>query len=141
MTINELAEIVCKIVEDKDRIKKAEMENSSICGRKSNYKCGLYFLYNKNDEVVYIGKSGNGKETSLYDRIKGHGNGAHNKKDWYSDVEYGKFHKFEKLNNKQLQIIERLAIYNMGQPKYNDKLISEADINTISNSILSHYQK
>jgi excinuclease UvrABC nuclease subunit len=56
------------------------MENYSFCGRNTKYKSGIYFLYNNKNEVIYVGKVGNGEYTSLYDRMVGHGSGSHNKK-------------------------------------------------------------
>lgn len=86
MKKDELTKLICAIVIDTSPIKK-----SSFCGRNTAYKQGLYFLYNNSDDVIYIGMLGDGDSTSLYDRMVGHGTGAHSKESWYPDVVYGKF--------------------------------------------------
>lgn len=99
-----------------------------------NYKTsknGIYFLYDDKDVVIYIGKVGNGKQTSFYHRMYGHGNGAHFKKGWFSEVKKFRFKSFQKLKNNELRQIERLMIYAKNQPIYNDIIISENDFEAI----------
>ena len=90
-------------------------------------------MYNKDNKIIYVGKVGNGKGTSLYHRIKGNSNAAHCKKSWYAKVEYGKFHRFENLNNSQLEIVERICIqFNKNVDNYNDKVFDQNDLDGIS---------
>lgn len=86
----------------------------------SNYKNGLYFIYNSNDEIIYVGCISNEKTSSLYMRIIGNGKSAHVNKDWWKHANHIKFHKFEDYNKTQLFIAERLAIHKTNQPPYND---------------------
>lgn len=124
MKREELIKVICAEVLKESNISKSDMENSNKCGSKTNYVCGLYFLYNDFDEIIYIGMVGNGPNTSLYHRMKGHGSGSHAVKDsrWYSYVKYGKFHQFKGMTDRELEQIERLAIAGMNQPVYNDKV-------------------
>ena len=118
---------------------KKDMEDSSICGRKSNYKNGLYFLYDKQNQIIYIGQVGSTDDTSLYDRMIGHGDGSHSKKDkrWYNLVEYGRFHQFINLTKQELNHIERLAISCMNQAIYNDGIdVTQTAIDNILKKIL-----
>ena len=97
----------------------------------SNKKNGIYFLYNQNNEVIYVGKVGNGRFTSFYRRLYGHGSGAHNRKDWFKEVKNFRFKSFCKLNDKQLNQIERLMIFAKNQPAYNDCYITEEEVSQI----------
>lgn len=128
--------ICSAVIQDVD-ISKNDMENSSICGRNTNYKSGIYFLYNDKNEVVYVGRVSNRENTSLYYRIVGHGSGSHKTKNsrWYNEVKKGKFHTFNGLDNEELKKIERLAIFGMNQPKYNDVDITNKDIESLLKKI------
>ena len=97
--------------------------NSKSYGTKTNFKLGLYYLYDKNDEIIYIGKVGSGGRTSFYSRMIGHGNGAHIKQKWYKEVVKCKFHRFDNFNDSEIELLERLAIQKH-QPKHNDKDLS-----------------
>ena len=125
-----------KIVE-----KKIESENINTKDKKyieKNYKQaknGIYFLYDKNEKVIYVGKVGNGKSTSFYDRMYGHGNGAHCNKTWFNEVKKFKFKSFPNLEDDELIKIERLMIYAKKQPIYNYIIKSEQDFITISKKI------
>lgn len=133
----ELMHIICSKVIKERKIMKEEMHDRSKCGGK-DFKCGLYFLYDANDQLIYIGQISNKDNTSLYHRMVGHGDGSHSKKDsrWYSKVAYGKFHQFKGLSQKQLNQIERLAISGMNQPIYNDGIdITQKAIDGIASKI------
>ena len=125
-----------KIVEEKiesENINKKDKEDI-----KKNYKQaknGIYFLYDKNEKVIYVGKVGNGENTSFYDRMYGHGGGAHCNKSWFKEVEKFKFKSFPNLEDDELIKIERLMIYAKNQPIYNDVIISQDDFITILNKI------
>jgi hypothetical protein len=136
MQRTELIQIICSKVTNEKTISKKEMENSEFCGRESIYKKGLYFLYNFQNEVIYVGKIGEGSCTSLYDRMVGQGEGAHNKENWYKYVSYGKFHPFD-VSEDELKIIERLAIFGMGQPIYNDEDTAQTDIDKLCKDLTS----
>lgn len=115
-----------KLVKSEEFIKKENI--SSALHSTTEYKQGLYYLYNEKNEIIYIGKAGTGNGTSFYDRMIGHGSGAHNKQVWYAKVDKCKFHRFEKFNDSEIELLERLAIQKH-QPKYNDKNLSEEVIN------------
>lgn len=106
---------ICFAVICEDIISKNDMENRSICGPSTDYKSGIYFLYDNENEVIYVGMVGNAPNTSLYDRMCGHGSGSHKMKEsrWYSEVIFGRFHKFDNLDDCELRKIERLAIFGM----------------------------
>ena len=83
-------------------------------------KNGIYFLYNDNDKVIYVGYAGNGDSTSFFHRMYGHGNSAHDKEYWFSECKKYRFCSFPHMRNEDLRVIERLMIFKKGQPKYND---------------------
>lgn len=135
MKKDELIKVICAAVLKEPNLTKAEMESSPKCGRTTLYKGGLYFLYDDQDEIIYIGKIGDTSETSLYDRVFGHTSGSHRVQDsrWYPFVKYGKFHRFSGLNDDELYIIERLAIAGMNHPIYNDrKDVTQAVVDAIA---------
>ncbi len=119
---------LCEKILGEDDISKPDLESSEFCGRGTNYKKGIYFLFNKNDQVIYVGHIKDQKSTSLYDRIKGHGSGSHSNSYWYTEVEKGKFLRFNNLTNEELLLIERLSIFGMNQPIFNDKDTSEKNL-------------
>lgn len=131
MTRKELAQKICDIVNNSKELKVTDMENRKKCNTDS-YKSGLYFLYNSKNKCIYIGKVGNGETASLYMRMKGNGEKSHKKKNkrWYPLVSYGKWHKFN-VSDSDLETIERLAIYGMEQPIYNDKDTDQDTVNLI----------
>ena len=86
-----------------------------------NGKNGIYFLYNTENNIVYVGLAGNGKYTSFYHRMYGHGNSAHNKEPWFhNECKKYRFYRFPNAIYDDLKVIERLMIFKKGQPKYND---------------------
>lgn len=103
-----------------------------------NYKdCrkAIYFLYDKNDVVIYVGMVGSGYNTSFYHRMYGHGSGAHKEKEWFKEVKKFRVKSFPNLEDEELKKIERLMIYAKNQPIYNDVIISQGDFETISSKI------
>ena len=121
---------------------KRDMENISKYGNVANAyniqgcRQGIYFLYNSAKKIIYIGKVGTGESTSLYHRMFGHGSGAHKSEGWYEEVEYGKYIVFEKLNDFELSIVERLCIkYNPNKDNYNDKYFNDIVIGEIHDKI------
>ncbi len=102
----------------------------SVCykdHREPEYKNGLYLIYDNNSNkrnVIYVGMVSDAKTASLYNRIIGNGNSAHNKKKWFKKAGYVKFIKFDKWDKEQLQIAERLMILYY-KPVYNDVDTSE----------------
>lgn len=137
MTRDELIERVCNKVNNSDKLPVSDMENKKKC-KTSDYKKGLYFLFDKNDTCIYVGKVGEGPFTSLYHRMVGHGNGSHKTKDkrWYKKVLYGKWHQFN-VSGKQLALLERMAILGMKQPIYNDVDSDQETIDKINEQIVS----
>ena len=58
-----------KLVKSEEFIKKENI--SSALHSTTEYKQGLYYLYNAKNEIIYIGKAGTGNGTSFYDRMIG----------------------------------------------------------------------
>ena len=142
MNREEFTKKVIEKIEKQLPIPKSEMENSKKYGtsRKAikinGCRQGVYFLYNTNKEIIYIGKVGTKKKTSLYHRMKGHGSGAHNKQSWYAEVDFGKYIIFDKLNDFEIEVIERLCImYNPNKDNYNDKYFNDTIIDEINGKI------
>lgn len=142
MKRDEFAKKIISEVEKTKKITKNNMEDSKQygVGKNSLNECGsrqgVYFLYNSDDKIIYIGKVGTGKRTSLYQRMKGHGGGAHSQQSWYNEVEYGKYKIFDKLNDSEIEIIERVCIlYNRNKHNYNDKFFNDNDLDVINKKI------
>lgn len=125
----ELQNKIDELVDAEIDIDKQKVDSQSH-GTKTNFKLGLYYLYDKNDEIIYIGKVGSGNQTSFYSRMKGHGSGAHIKQKWYNEIVKCKFHRFDNFNDFEIELLERLAIQKHC-PKYNDKNLSEDIISSL----------
>lgn len=98
-------------------------------------KNGIYFLYNKDDIIIYVGKFGKGNDTSFYHRMYRHGDGAHCNKPWFNKVEKFKVKEFPKLDDKELSQVERLMIYAKGQPAFNDCYITENEYELVASKL------
>ena len=57
--------IIDKLIDTKDFIYIGEV-NSKSHGTKTSCKLGLYYLYDANDKIIYIGKVGSGDQTSFF---------------------------------------------------------------------------
>lgn len=122
---------------------KSKIEEEPICNVNRDYitsnfkdkKNGIYFLYDKNETVIYVGKCGNGIYTSFYHRMYGHGYGAHCKKKWFKCAEKFRFKAFPNLDKDELKKVERLMIYANNQPIYNDCYITKNDIKSIASKL------
>ena len=123
LSAKEIALFICNTVSFEERI---DINNivRSRCGT-PEYSKGIYFLYNEQDDVIYVGMTYADKQT-LHKRIYGNGNGAHNRKVWFKEVRYVKFHKFG-YSKEQLALAERLAINEMG-PRYNDETLTRENL-------------
>ena len=121
--------IIDKLIDTKDFIYIGEV-NSKSHGTKTSFKLGLYYLYDANDKIIYIGKVGSGDQTSFYSRMIGHGNGAHKAQDWYNEVVKCKFYRFDIFNDSEIELLERLSIQKH-HPKYNDKDLREEVIKSL----------
>ena len=83
----------------------------SVINDEDPKKNGIYFVYNADNEIIYIGKVSNARTASLYMRFKGNGNSSHQKAFWYEAAKQVRFFHFtDELNSEQLKIVERLAI-------------------------------
>ena len=92
-----------------------------MCNSKARrYNNGLYFVYDKFDKIIYIGKIGNGDYANLRSRFFC-GSSAHINDGWASDAEYLRFKTFPYYGEAQLELAERIAIISAGVPIYNDK--------------------
>lgn len=80
----------------------------------------IYYLYNKNNEIIYIGETGK----SVKSRLFCDGSGSHCNKRWFSEVEYVKYYKDENMKYDYRKMIERtLILYYRDKYKlYNDNL-------------------
>lgn len=112
-----------------------DMSKDFVASEYKDKKNGIYFLYDENEIVIYVGKCGNGDHTSFYDRIYGHGNGAHCRKEWFNSVKKFRFKAFPNLESDALSKVERLMIYANNQPIYNDCYITEADYEIIASNL------
>lgn len=112
-----------------------DMNKDFVTSKYKDKKNGIYFLYDENEIVIYVGKCGNGKRTSFYDRMYGHGNSAHCHKEWFKYVKKFRFRAFPKLESDALCKVERLMIYANNQPIYNDCYITEADFEIIASNL------
>lgn len=117
---NDLYDEICRRVENEQFIKLVEI-TSKTHGRNTNYKKGLYFLYDSGNVVVYVGVIHGLPNTSLYDRIRGHAGGCHQRKSWYKYVAGVKFLRIDKISKNALDVAERLAIIGMKNPIFNDR--------------------
>lgn len=133
MTREDLIKRICVDVLNEDAIPIKDLEDAKKCSS-SDFQKGLYFLFTKDNICIYVGKVGGGEKTSLYHRMVGHGKGSHKKRDerWYNQISYGKWHQF-KVIGKKLALLERLAIFGMGQPIYNDVDSDQSAVNNIEN--------
>ena len=126
-----------------DKIKKA-IEEESLQNIEKDYitkeyrdqKNGIYFLYNNDDIVIYVGMVGNGSDTSFAHRMYLHGSGAHKEESWFEEAKKFRFKCFPELDKIQLQQLERLMIYAKHQPKYNDCFVTETDMDNILEKLL-----
>lgn len=89
-----------------------------------DFKNGLYFVYDKKNVVIYVGKISNAKNTSLYMRFVGHGAGAHKNDAWYKTAKKVQFMQFAAMDNEMLELAERLVIL-FKRPSRNDADTSE----------------
>lgn len=128
MKRKDLIDKIVKMIDDEELIIIDKDYIIRNCKIKRN---GIYFLYNENDIVIYAGKVGDGSNTSFYDRMYGHGSGAHCRKSWFNEAKKFRFRSFPNLDHKQISQVERLMIYAKQQPKYNDCYATESDINAI----------
>lgn len=130
MNRKSLSEKICNLVIDEEnKITLVDMETYGVTNN-DNYKSGLYFLYNKLNECIYVGKVGNGDTATLYMRMVGNGNASHRNDPWHDEINFGYWHKFD-LNEDDIETIERLAILGMKQPIYNDKNTNQQTIDLI----------
>ena len=81
------------------------------------YKMGVFYVFSKNREIVYVGLIGGGADTCLYDRYSGHGWGSledaikkRNRMEMPSCVRFQQFEN-EKYDMPQLRLIKRLLIW------------------------------
>lgn len=107
-----------------DKLKTAQQNTIVNCnGRKkdSHEACKrgsfVYLLFDKNDELLYVGETG----TSIKSRLIGDGSGSHRKKPWFDDVEIVKYYcvpaDCENSNEMQRKLIEQ-ALSICLKPKY-----------------------
>lgn len=132
MNREEFTKIVEKAIESTPLVR---INKDYITENCKTFKNGIYFLYDKDNIVIYIGMVGDGDNTSFYHRVYGHGNGSHCKKEWFDEVNSFRFKSFPKLEIEELRLIERLMIYIKKQPKYNDNLMIVNDYEIIKNKL------
>lgn len=85
------------------------MVGSPECCKENSY---IYFLYNDNKEIIYIGETGK----SIKRRLFTDGSGAHCNKNWFINVKVVKYYKNSEMKSNARKIIERALI-----KKYNPK--------------------
>lgn len=75
----------------------------------------IYILYTKDNEILYVGESGESVKT----RCTGDGSGSHKNKDWWKDVTYVKYliNKENRFTEKERKFIEQAFSIHLS-PKY-----------------------
>jgi excinuclease UvrABC nuclease subunit len=132
---DKLANQVLELIEREEKIEKEKITSTDYGRNKKKLKNGIYCIYDEKDTIIYVGKVGDSKSTSLYDRMIGHGDGSHSKKEWWSSAKYVKFRIFESVNESQLSQLERLTIIAANNPNNNDKIINDKDISVLTKLI------
>ncbi|MCR3758459.1 hypothetical protein KYB31_05545 [Clostridium felsineum] len=104
---NDICESISKNLSEKveiDLIRKsdARFKNALECCKKGSI---IYFLYDCNDRIIYIGESGK----SLKHRLFTDGNGSHFKKNWFYKVKYARYYK-RNMDDDTRKLIERALI-------------------------------
>lgn len=124
MNRDEFAKAVLKKInstELKEINKEEIMKNGGTC------KNGIYFIYDENENILYVGMVSDKKTASLKARFYDNGNSAHCNKYWFEKyAKFYRFYSFPKASEAELELIERLMIYINNQPVYNDKDTSES---------------
>jgi len=87
------------------------MMGSPECCKENSY---IYFLYNDNKGIIYIGETGK----SIKRRLFTDGSGAHCNKDWFVNVKKIEYYKNNEMKSNTRKIIER-ALIKKYNPKYN----------------------
>lgn len=100
-----------KVDVDKIKVSNGKSKEGLECCKKGSF---IYFLFNKNDDVIYIGESGQSVKNRLYTD----GNGSHCQKDWFKEVEYVRYYNDKGMDDNTRKIIERALIMTYGE-KYN----------------------
>lgn len=116
----DLARKICRLI-DREQMVSLKDLNRFKHGN-DEHKNGLYAIYNRYKEILYIGKVGDGM-TSAYNRILSHKNRA----EWVDKEGFFRFCEFESLQDEQLAIAERLAIQFFHAP-CNDKVTMQDKI-------------
>ena len=95
-----------------EEIKKSNRrgEKPPIYSKKGSF---IYYLYNEEDNIIYIGESG----VSVKRRLFGDGSGAHCHKEWFHEVKYVKYYKNDDMDKDTRKLIERALIYKYGRDK------------------------
>lgn len=121
----------CKIVEKikaqlctetVENIQKAHgnSKNSPACCKKGSF---IYFLYDDNGKLLYIGETG----VSVKNRMFLDGTGAHNKKSWFKNVKEVRYYQDNNMDFDTRKLIERVLI------KHYDTLYNDTTNNEDSN--------
>lgn len=142
MKFRKLYKYVVSQINKCEKIELHEAQNSKMFGRGKNAKYypnrrGIYFVFNKNNKIIYVGYIGSGASTSLYDRFKGHGLGSHYKQCWFMDIAYIKYLNLPDFSVIELQKLERVCIKFNKHINYNDKVITKNDLAILSEKILN----
>lgn len=111
---------VLLVEEDLNVIKNSNgaKKNAPECCKKGS---AIYFLYNDQNEIIYIGETG----TSVKHRLYTDGSGAHCRKDWFTEVKRLRYYKDSKMGDESRKTIER-ALIQKYKPTYNDKKAKKA---------------
>lgn len=132
MTREELMNKI-KIIIEKEPMH--DMNRDYVTTNFKDKKNGIYFLYDENETVIYVGQCGDKTYTSFYHRMYGHGDGSHSVHKWFNAVKKFRFKTFPNLDKDELKKVERLMIYANNQPIYNDCYISKDDIKNINSNL------
>jgi len=120
---------VVRVVNSSDPILIGDIKPHNY-GRTSNARKGIYFLFNSEGKIIYIGMISDKNGTSLYNRcINGHSE-PHITKLWGLEIDYVKFSRFDTLTDDEIEQVEAMLIYKLN-PIHNHATARKEDIKSI----------
>lgn len=100
---NEIEKNLLKIDINEMKISDGRQTGAPICCKSGSF---IYYAYDKSDNIIYIGESGESVKTRFF----GDGDGSHCKKEWFNEVSYVKYYKNNSMDHDTRKLIERVLI-------------------------------
>ena len=92
----EEAKIILEDLEELPKLDKTFLSNPLLCGYETEYaERGVLFLFNTNDEVLYIRECFSEEDNTVYHIILYHKEEVNYSSQWFYDFDYAKFLKME----------------------------------------------